>query len=428
MNSSPTESTSILFQSREELSRVLLAGLCFFLILSSYYLIRPIREQFASEMGGSKALPQLYAIVLATMLAATPIYGHLVAKYSRRIFVPVLYLAFVLVFFAIKSFIGFGFSKVVNGTVVFVYLSVFNLFVVSVFWSCMADCFSKTEAKRFFGYIAFAGSVGAYLAPRFLRFIIANFGADRAYDIAGLLMLAALGALLLMFQLSANRKGQSISATASNEAAIGGSWYAGAKACFESPFLRVMVLLFLCGDAIATILYANLSDYAKLNFPDPDQAKVFFSRVDEYTNLTVMILQFFVAATAIKLFGAGKTMAGLYAGVMFVLFAIAATGEFSLIVAAMIMQRGGAYGLVLPARESLFARVDRETRFKAKNFLDTAIWRFGDLTIVIFVSTLVSLGAGVGTFASICGVAAALGCYFALQSEKRLPEADPHLK
>jgi ATP:ADP antiporter, AAA family len=360
--------------------------------------------------------------VLATMLAVTPIYGQLVSKFSRRVFVPILYLGFVLVFFAIQSFIGLGFSKVINGTVVFVYLSVFNLFVVSVFWSCMADCFSKNEAKRFFGYIAFAGSVGAYLAPKILRWIISNFGADQAYYVAGALMLLALGSLLAMFQLSSKRRDQSISAQADSEAAIGGSWYAGAKACFESPFLRVMVLLFLCGDAIATILYANLSDYAKLNFPNPDEAKVFFSRVDEYTNLTVMILQFAVAATMIKLLGAGKTMAALYAGVMLILFGIAATGDFSLIVVAMIMQRGGAYGLVLPARESLFARVDRETRFKAKNFLDTAIWRFGDLVIVIAVSILVGYGAGVSTFASICGVAALCGVYLALQSEKRLPE------
>jgi ATP:ADP antiporter, AAA family len=418
-----TESTSFWFESTNEALRVFVAGTCFFSILFSYYLIRPIREQFASAMGGSSALPYLYTLVLSVMLVFTPIYGALVARYSRRIFVPVLYLGFVFCFFVIKWFVGLGYSVSVNGSIVYVYLSVFNLFVVSLFWSCMTDCFSQGEAKRFFGYVAGAGSIGAYLAPRGLRWIIGNYGSDVAYWVAGGLMLLALASLMLMFQFSRNLNGPSLSELAKNDEAIGGTWLSGAKACFESPFLRVMVLLLLCGDAVATILYANLSDYARETFKTADEAKIFFTRVDEYTNLTVMFLQFIVAGALLRWLGAGKTMAVPLAVGACLLFGIAITEATNLIILAMVVSRGGTYGLVTPARESLFSRVDRETRFKAKNFLDTAIWRFGDLVMVSFVAVLVKLGADITVFATVCGCAASFAVYLALKSERLLAQS-----
>jgi ATP:ADP antiporter, AAA family len=400
--------------------RVAIGALCFFCILFSYYLIRPIREGYSATAGGSAALPRLFAIVFLTMLVLTPIYGALVARFSRRVFVPVIYLLFIASFFGLKWFVEQGYSVSANATLIFVYLSVFNLFVVSVFWSCMADAFTHTHAKRFFGYIAVGGSLGAICGPLALGPILTHLGKETAYVFSGVTMMIALGCILSIFYLSRNDpaadKGEDV------EAPVGGGVFAGAQAVFADPFLRTMVLLMLCGDAVATILYANLSDYAKSTFADSEATTLFFRNVDLYANIASAAMQGLVAAACIKRFGAGKTMALPNIIGAILLFGIAGTQAVSLIVVAMVFSRGGTYGLVVPARESLFARVDREQRFKAKNFIDTAIWRLGDVIMVSMVWCLVQLGAGTRTFASICAVAACVAAYASWRIEQKLPQ------
>ncbi len=406
------------FKSRDELLRCLLAAICFFCVLSSYYLIRPIREQFASATGGSDALPRLYLIVFLTMLAITPIYGAIVSRFPKRIFVPIIYMAFVASFFALNWFTGLGYSIKTNATLVFVYLSVFNLFVVSVFWSCMADSFNKEQAKRLFGFVAAGGSLGAWLSPQFvLPFVVKNYGVDAAYLVSAGLVFVALICMLGIFWL-ARRDVHSHDVAA--ESTIGGSAIAGVRAVFQNPFLRAMMLLMLCGDAIATILYANISDYAKASFATKEAGVLFFGQMDGYTNGLTLFLQVAVAAIAIKRAGPSKTMSAAYMVVAILLMGIVITADAWIMLYAMIVSRGGTYGIVGPARESMFARVDREARFKAKNFIDTAIWRFGDVVMVSMVALLKHYHAGLAVFGSICLCAALLGAYISWNIERHL--------
>jgi ATP:ADP antiporter, AAA family len=408
------------FKSRDEVLRCLLAAVCFFCVLSSYYLIRPIREQFASALGGSEALPRLYLIVFLTMLAITPIYGAIVARFSKLTFVPIIYLGFVASFFALKWFTGLGYSLKVNATLVFVYVSIFNLFVVSVFWSCMADSFNKEQAKRLFGFVATGGSAGAIIGPQYLLpFVVKHYGVDTAYLVSAALVMIALICMLGIFWLS--RRDQK-SHDPETDKAVGGHFIAGAITVFQHPFLRAMMLLMLCGDAIATILYANISDYAKASFATKEAGVLFFARMDTYTNYTTFALQLGVAAIAIKRIGAAKTMSFAYLAVAVLLMGIVLTAEAWVMLVAMVVSRGGTYGVVGPARESMFARVDRESRFKAKNFIDTAVWRFGDVVMVSLVAVLKYFHAGLAVFGGICLCAALLGGWISWRIERYLPK------
>ena len=404
-------------KNRQEVIALLLAALCFFCVLASYYVIRPIREQFASAAGGSQALPLLYGLVFVTMLFLTPFYGALVSKFSRRIFVPLIYAFFVLCLLGMGPFFRISTDLALNAKVFYVWASIFNLFVVSVFWSCMADVFDSEQSKRLYGFVALGGTSGAIVGPLLAKQFVLSVGLNGMYLIATGFLAVALICLLTLFARAPSAKSHQV-----KEAALGGSMWEGAIATFSNPFVRRMALLLLCADGVATILYSNLSDYAKVAFIDPVAKTEFFATVDLWTNSTQIALQVFAVRWLLHKVGAGRAMAWPNIFNIFVLIGIAIYADAALIAVGLIITRGGGYGLVNPARESLFTRVSRDIRFKAKAFVDTVVWRGGDLMMVTMVAALVNLGAGVGTFGIIGACFALTAVALSWNVEQLLPE------
>ena len=434
-------------KNRREVIALLIAGLCFFCVLASYYVIRPIREQFASAAGGSQALPLLYSLVFATMLLLTPIYGALVSRFSRRIFVPLIYAFFVLCLLGMGPFFRFSTDLALNAKVFYVWVSIFNLFVVSIFWSCMADVFDPEQSKRLYGFVALGGTSGAIAGPLLAKQFVLSVGLNGLYLIATAFLAVALICLLTLFARAPSAKLQQVSpggdtdkqvsqegdtdkqvsperdtATNVSEAALGGSMWEGAIAAFSNPFVRRMALLLLCADGVATILYSNLSDYAKSAFTDAVAKTEFFATVDLWTNCLMIGLQVFAVRWLLSKAGAGRAMAWPNIFNVCVLLGIAIYADAAMIAVGLIITRGGGYGLVNPARESLFTRVSRDVRFKAKAFVDTVVWRGGDLIMVTMVAALVNLGAGVGTFGVIAAGFALAAAALSWNVEQLLPE------
>jgi AAA family ATP:ADP antiporter len=402
-----------------EVIALLLAALCFFCVLASYYVIRPIREQFASAAGGSQALPLLYSLVFATMLLLTPFYGAIVSRFSRRIFVPLIYAFFVLCLLGMGPFFRFSTDLALNAKVFYVWVSVFNLFVVSVFWSCMADVFDPEQSKRLYGFVALGGTSGAIAGPLLAKEFVLSVGLNGLYLMATAFLAVALICLLTLFARAPSAKSHQVDA-----AALGGSMWEGAIAAFSNPFVRRMALLLLCADGVATILYSNLSDYAKTAFTDPAAKTEFFATVDLWTNCTQIALQVFAVRWLLSKAGAGRAMAWPNIFNVFVLLGIAIYADAALIAVGLIITRGGGYGLVNPARESLFTRVSRDVRFKAKAFVDTVVWRGGDLMMVTMVAALVNFGAGVGTFGVIAACFALVAVALSWNVEQLLPNSN----
>ncbi|WP_245747260.1 NTP/NDP exchange transporter [Frateuria terrea] len=368
--------------------------------MAGYYMIRPVRDQLGGAVG-SQSLPLFYAVTFGVMLLLTPVFGWLVAHVSRRrllawsySFFIVCLLAFVPAFVA-QERIG---ARML-GVVFYVWVSVFNLFVVSLFWSFMADIFVSHQARRAFPLIALGGMGGAIFGPLLTRYLVQVLGVAPLLAVSA----ATLGlALLLLLRLSARdeRAGDTSAAQGT-----GGSLWAGIRELWSRPFLRYMAVLMLLGDGIGTLAYALMADYAKAHFADRVARTAFYNDLDLATNALGALLQLTLTRWLLVRFGAGwgLVVPALVNIVLLLMVAVFGTGDVRLLGmivpllgVMLVTTRGFAYGMTKPAVDSLYTRVPRETRYKGKNFVETAVWRFGDVLVTSGVSVLAWLGVGVG--------------------------------
>jgi ATP:ADP antiporter, AAA family len=390
-----------------ERSALLLAFLYFFFVLAAYYVIRPVRDQLGAA-NGSASLPLFYGIVFAFTLVLTPVYGWLVARYSRRRFVPVVYSFFILCLLGFVPLFERAIEPRLLGAAFFVWVSVFNLFVVSVFWSFMADVFSVEQAKRLFSTIALGGTAGSVAGPRLTSWLVDRIGVGPLLVVSAALLG---GALLCVFALSAwsrryPRQGPQEEKSANPDRAIGGNILAGARQVWQSPFLFRMALLMLLADCVGTVLYALLADIVRESYATPEARTAFYANVDFYSNTLQIVSQATLTRWLMTRYGPTPALVGPSLLNVVLLVGLALTGHPLAVAGAMVISRAGGYGMVQPARESLYTRVDREERYKAKNFIDTAVWRGGDVAVTTAMQGLQALGMALPGFALLSAAAA----------------------
>ncbi|QNP41233.1 NTP/NDP exchange transporter [Lysobacter solisilvae (ex Woo and Kim 2022)] len=392
---------------------VILSFAYFFCVLTAYYVMRPVREQLSAAVGSTQ-LPWFYAATFFTTLALAPVFGALVSRYPRRIVVPAVYLFFIACLIGfIPLFTQQGLlSPRVLGTVFFVWVSVFNLFVVSVFWSFMADIWSEEQSRRLFPVIAVAGTVGAVTGPLLTRTLVDVIGVAPLLAVSATLLAVAVACAILLGRWA--RVHGARRHDASHEVAIGGGMLDGLKQIFSSPFMRSMALLLLLADGIGTVNYALVSDYSGATFTDAVARTRFAANVDLAANVLTILLQLLVTRWLLPRKGPGVLIA-LWAGISVLALAMVIfspdphapmVGMFPAVALALIISRGLAYGMAEPARHSLFTRVPRSERYKGQNAVDTAVWRFGDVAIAFGMNGLRTLGMTVGGFATLSALAA----------------------
>ena len=386
----------------------------FFCVLAAYYVVRPVCDQLSAAVGSTQ-LPWFYAATFVATLLLTPVFAALVTRYPRQVVVPVVYGFFIACLLAfVPLFTSHGMlSPRALGTVFFVWISVFNLFVVSVFWSFMADIWDQAQARRLFPVIALGGTAGAIVGPVLTRTLVGVIGVAPLLVVSAVLLGIALVCVALLgrwARVYGTRRHE-----INPEGALGGGMLDGLRQVFADPFMRAMALLMLLADCIGTVNYALVVDYSGATFADAVSRTQFAATLDLSANVLQVVVQLTLTRWLLVRHGAGPVMAVWAAAVALALLVVALSpdpyapviGIMPWVAVALIIGRGLAYGMVGPARESLYTHVPRSLRYKGKNAVDTAVWRFGDLSVALSMNALRSIGGGVAGFAGLAALAAA---------------------
>jgi len=348
-----------------------------FSVLFSYYILRPIRDDMGVA-GGVENLQWLFTGTLLGMIAVNPPFAALVAKLPRVKFIACTYRFFAvnLLIFVVLLQMESGELNIWIGRVFFIWASVFNLFVVSVFWALMVDVFDSAQAKRLFGFIAagatLGGIVGSSVTAAFAKQVPA------AYLLLGsvLLLEAAVFCVRRLSELSEvlhRTPGASRS-----EAPIGGSILSGLAHALKSPYLINVSLFLLLFAITSTILYFQQAEIARKSFADRGARTAFFAQVDLWVNVLTLGAQLFFTGRTIKWIGVGLTLAILPLMSIAGFATLAWMPTLAALVAIQVTRRAGNFAFARPSREVLFTVVPREDKYKAKSFIDTVVYRLGD--------------------------------------------------
>jgi AAA family ATP:ADP antiporter len=356
----------------------------FFCLLAGYYVLRPLRDEMGIA-GGVRNLQWLFTATFVVMLAAVPVFGAMVARLPRRRFIPLVYHFFVANIAIFWLLLSFDVGRVHVARVFFVWISVFNLFAVSVFWSFMADLFASEQGKRLFGFIAAGGSAGALLGPALTVGLAAPLGPVNLLLIAALFLeLAVLCAHRLE---STTPGGQSATVAALQQpatklepgaAAIGGGWFAGIALVLRSPYLAGIALWVSLLSLAGTFLYFQQANIVAAASDDPAVRTRIFATIDLAVGILTIMVQFFATGRLIARFGVGRAAAALPLVFGLGFLALAFTPMLFLVIAFQAIQRTANFALSNPAREVLFTVLEREEKYKAKNVIDIVVFRGAD--------------------------------------------------
>jgi len=374
-----------------EWPRLAIAFCYFFFLLGGYFMLRPIRGTVAAN--NSDILHWLYTGTFLTMVAIVPIFGFLVSRFRRGQFVPAIYLFFLL---NLVLFI-FGFkdddTPLWLQRTFYIWLSVFNLFVVSIFWSFMADIFQPGQAQRLFGFIMAGGSLGAMAGSWVTTALVLRLGSSNMMIAAACcLLLATLLAVVLGRYTRRQRNDR-------KTAVIGGSVWEGAVHVFRSEYLLYACLLMLLHNLTSTFLYNGLAVLVNEQIAGFDERTQFFGIIDLVVQVIAFVFQFLVTSRLVTSLGMPKTLVMIPMMLAGGFVILGSTMGMVLFAAVQVAQRSLNYGVLGPAKEMLFTVLDRETKYKSKNFIDTVVYRGGDVTASWIFKGLTSIGMSLSQIA-----------------------------
>lgn len=364
------------FVEETEVRALLLSFSYFFCLLCGYYILRPLRDEMGI-LGGVKNLQWLFTGTLVVMLMVVPIFGWLVSRFPRRRLIAHLYRFFILNILIFFLLFKFGDGRVYVARAFFIWLSVFNLFVVSVFWSFMADIFRNEQGKRLFGFIAAGGSAGAILGPAITTFLAVPLGPINLLLISAVFLEGAVQCIHLLLRTPglrpAGRREES-----DREEAIGGGILTGATRVFQSSYLLGICLYLLLYTATGTFLYFQQAHIIKGAFASSAERTTVFALMDLSTNTLTVLTQIFLTGRIMTRLGVAAAAAFLPVVVAIGFGGLALWPVLSVLIVFQIIRRASNYAVSRPAREVLFTVVSREEKYKSKNFIDTVVYRGGD--------------------------------------------------
>ncbi len=376
----------------------------FFCLLCSYYIVRPMRDEMGIA-GGVENLQWLFAGTFLVMLAMVPLFGWVTSRYPRRRFLPYVYYFFVaqvLIFFVLFR------SDITHAYVArafFIWVSVFNLFIVSVFWSFMADMFSSAQAKRLFGFIAAGGTMGALMGPVLTAALAIHLGPTNLLLISAIFLgLAVLCVKKLIAWQQTSVVQPNVTAKdlqTDEEKAMGGGLLAGLRLVLSSPYLLGICLLMLLFTTLATFLYFQQATIIRDTFVDSAQRTAVFAVMDFAVNALTITIQVFLTGRLVRFLGLGLALAliPVLLGVGFLVLGFSPV--LTVLVVVQVLRRAGNYAIMRPAREMLYTVLGKQEKYKAKNFIDTAVYRGGDAVSAWAYAGLGALGLGLSAIAFV---------------------------
>jgi AAA family ATP:ADP antiporter len=353
------------------------AWLYIFSLLSSYYILRPIRDQMGVA-GGVNNLQWLFTGTLVGMLVLNLPFSWLVKTFPREKFIPIAYRFFTanILLFALALYLATPEQTVWIGRIFFIWTSIFNLFVVSIFWQMIVDVFAAEQGKRLFGFIAAGATLGAIAGSAFTVSTVEHLQ-------PGYLMIGS--AVMIEVAVFCVRKLSALSAALSErpkseqeERPVGGTLLAGFRDALASSYLLNVSLFLLLYAVTSTFLYFQQASIVSSAFSSRAAQTQFFASIDLAVNVLTLMIQLFLTARILRMFGVGNTLSMLPAASVLGFGAVALVPSLASVVTLQLVRRAGNFAIARPTREILFTVLPREDRYKAKSFIDTAIYRLGD--------------------------------------------------
>jgi AAA family ATP:ADP antiporter len=342
--------------------------------------------------------------------AVVALYGALVARFPLRLLVPATYGIFALtflIFYALALSIN---DRALIDKSFYVWVSVFSLFHISVFWSFMSELFNKEQAGRLFGIIAAGASVGGLIGPSIPSFFSAYLGTDTLLLLASALLLLPIPLILYLQTLKASDLGNEASAAKPIPSRIGGNPFAGFTLFISNPYLLAIGLFILLYTGISSFVYFELKNLlAELSRAE---RTAIWAQMDLAVNVLSIAVGLFATGRLVGKFGMPVTIALIPMMICTGLIIVAISPFLGAVIALQVIRRAGNYAVTRPAREVLFTRVDRETRFKAKPVIDIVAYRGGDM-LMAWAFTGLTQGLGLG-LAAVAAVGAGIAALWAM--------------
>lgn len=392
---------------RGELAPVLVAGLFFFCLLTALMMLRPARDALGMERG-IDSIRWLFIGTAVVTLAVNPMFGWLVSRFRRLHFISATYGFFALSlagFWALLMFAP-GAVGARSGQVFYVWFSVFNLFVTMVFWALLADRFSSEQGKRLFALIAVGGTLGAIFGPWLASQLAESLGTPALLLVAAGFLLLGTALAWVLVGIRADREqatdaDASVNATTNDEPRIGGSAWAGLRAVFASRYLMGIAGYVLLMTVVATFIYFTRLQMVAAAESDLDARTGLLANIDMWTQVAVLLLQLTLTGHLIRRFGLAFALALLPIANALGFIGLAVFGSFAALVLLEAMHKAIQRGLTRPAREALFTVISREDKYKAKAFIDTFVYRGGDVVGAQVEGLLGRLGMALGGLVSV---------------------------
>jgi AAA family ATP:ADP antiporter len=375
----------------EEVRALAWSWLFVFALFLAYYVLRPIRDELGVA-GGVRNLPWLFTGTLVAMIAVNPLFAFAVRRWARERFIAITYRFFMVNLLAFMLLLATATPEqhVWIGRAFFIWISVFNLFVVSVFWSFVVDVFNGEQGKRLFGFLAAGATLGG---------IGGSWLTSGLVEIVGQSWLILASILLLEVAVFAARRLSFISDAFRRpvqgedpHGPVGGGIFAGMTHTFRSPYLLGIAFFILFYSVTSTFLYFQQAQIAEANFATRAARTAFFANIDWWVNVVTLVIQLFLTGRLMGWLGVALTLSvlPLFSVAGFALLASAPT--VAVFVAVQVARRVSNFALARPTREVLFTVVPREDRYKAKNFIDTVVYRGGDQVAAWSYAGLLAIG------------------------------------
>ncbi len=365
-----------------ETAAVVAAFCLFFFVLGSYFAVRPVRETVATLLGRDRVADLwLYTALFAILIV--PLYGWLIARFRRSILLPWVYGVVAVILGVIGFNIQMDESNLRVGTFFYVWISVLNLMLVSVFWSFLLEMFSAEQTKRLFGFIAAGGTFGALVGPLIARLLVDSIGNSGVLHVGSVGFLGAIVCQRILIGIWNRERSERMAETpdgsaVASDAGLGGNPFAGIFIVLRSPYLLGIASFVVLLSAVNTFLYFEQLRIVTETFEDTTRRTEVFATIDFIVQSLTIFSQLFLTGRIASKLGV-RTLLTFVPVLMVIGFLLLSIfNVFGMIAALLVLRRWGEYAFIRPGREMLWGSLDTESKYKAKSFIDVPVYRAAD--------------------------------------------------
>lgn len=396
-----------------EQKATLVSTLFVFILMASYYILRPVRDAMASDWTDSE-VSLLWNINFFVSTVIVAVYGFAVSRARLRTVVPAVYGFFAVTFVAFYLGVSLVADRVLIDKAFYLWVSVFALFHVSVFWTFMADTFNQGQAKRLFAIIGAGASGGALVGPAIPALFANLLGTETLMLVASIGLMLVIPFVFYLYHLKRSELGNYDLQADTSKAVIGGNWWRGFQSFVSNPYLLGIGAFILLYVFIGSFVYFEqknlLAEYSRT-----ERTQILGS-IDWLVNALTFGLAFFVTGRIVGKVGMPAALALMPFLICAGMLVLAFAPLLTVLLALQIFRRGGNYGLTRPAREMLYTKVTREERFKAKPVVDIVVYRGGDaVSSSVFAFLTEGIGLGLAAVAVIGAAVAAAWAWIGIR-------------